>query len=121
MATEAQLRKIARDANEKLAAIEDQRKLAENLKLVGRHFKYRNSYSCPRKPSDYWWLYTKVIGADARGLRCFEFQIDRYGKIEIEPQKHGHHMAGHVEIDESEFRQAWGRLLHRVDHMPLSA
>lgn len=27
-------------------------------KLVGKCYRYRNSYSCPQTEADYWWLYS---------------------------------------------------------------
>jgi hypothetical protein len=32
--------------------------LPELQKLVGKCFRYQNSYSCPKTPKDYWWMYS---------------------------------------------------------------
>lgn len=54
------------------------------MRLVGKCFKYRNSYSCPEKPSDYWWLYRHVIGVTTdSNLMVHQFQTDTYGELTV--------------------------------------
>lgn len=50
--------------------------------MVGRRFKYRNSYGGERKD---WWLYSKVIGYDQRNqmLIICSYQRTSLPKIEI--------------------------------------
>jgi hypothetical protein len=70
---------------DQLDAIDTQERLAMHRSLVGKCFRYRNSYSCPKDESDRWWLYQRIIEIDRRGwLRVFMFQRDRDGKLEIE-------------------------------------
>lgn len=53
---------------------------------VGMCLRTRNNYSCPEKPSDYWWLYVKVLRADEHGaLRCLRFEVDKDGAVRVEP------------------------------------
>lgn len=83
--TKAKLQRQASRAHEKLRAIEEAERKAVSLKLVGRCFRFRNSYSCPSEPSDYWWLYAVVTGVGAFGhANAFMFQTDKHGKITID-------------------------------------
>jgi hypothetical protein len=44
----------------------------------------RNNYSCPEKPSDYWWLYTRVVSANKNGnLKTLRFEVDKDGAVHI--------------------------------------
>jgi len=97
----------------RLRGIETQER---NRSLVGRCFKYRNSYSCPEKPSDYWWMYTKVMKLKGANIICWQFQTDRDGKIEIEfARSYYNHMVGdQVEISESEFNKAWRSIQKKI-------
>lgn len=53
--------------------------------LAGKCFRYRNSYSCPEKPSDYWYIYRRVVGHTDYSVTTFDVQRDSYGLIKIEP------------------------------------
>ncbi len=59
-------------------------------KLVGKCYAYRkNSYSCPKNPSDYWDVFKKIleyVDTKERGFHFIfeEFQIDSNGKISFE-------------------------------------
>lgn len=87
--------------------------------LVGSYWKYRNSYSGPTKPEDYWWLYCRVdkLQENERFLETTEFQIDSDGKIEIK----GSHiynadcfLNGYKSIDKEEFEDAFFKLIKKV-------
>lgn len=63
----------------------DEREIAPKRRaLVGRCFRYRNCYSCPDKPSDYWWLWLRIVGVDGGCVLCVQTERDKYGKITIE-------------------------------------
>lgn len=49
-------------------------------KLVGKCFKYHNSYSVDEK----WWLYLKVVGCDGHKLIVEKFQTTSRGNSMIE-------------------------------------
>lgn len=104
----ARLSKIIHDA-------EDRRIEEENQKLLGRFFKYSNSYSCPEGPQDRWWLYAHVIGATGGTVEMERFQTDKYGKIEVEPRYTGFgFLSGYEEITEAEYRKALAKVKERV-------
>jgi hypothetical protein len=99
-----------------LNAIKDAEADALNGKLVGRCFSARNNYSCPEGPKDYWFLYTRVLRAEEGSLRVFQFQIDKDGRIEIEPDRFA--MASTIErqneTSQKAFDAAWAKCLASV-------
>jgi hypothetical protein len=125
MDKETELRNTLKRVRRELSAIEDKRACAENVKLIGQCFKYRNNYSCPEKSSDYWWLYCCVLSADEYGLRLFEFQTDKHGRIEIRPEGHAvnaHSMqSGYVPISEAEYCKAWAQTLKKIQNLSAAA
>lgn len=59
----------------------------------GKYFKYRNNYSNPQKPSDYWFVYTKCITViDAKFFFVSRFETDKDGQIEIKHERTGSHL-----------------------------
>jgi hypothetical protein len=108
----------ARKANARLNAIRDAERLEENKGLLGKTFKYRNSHSCPEKPSDYWWHYTKVQAVDDAGmLTLFQFDTDKYGTIAIGVREHAYNvLGGSIRIPASEFNKAWRALQKKIEN-----
>jgi hypothetical protein len=89
---------------------------AENQAVVGKCFKYRNSYSCHEKPSDYFWLYLKVVKAAGGRLETFTFQTDNRGRFEVETRSNLYHInEGYREISGKEFQSAWDKLMSRLE------
>lgn len=80
--------KAEQDSRRKqIIAIEERQERERASKLIGLCFRYRNCYSCPSAPSDYWWLYVRVLSVSRDGrMQVFRFQIDKDGKLEIEPR-----------------------------------
>lgn len=95
----------------------DERELAPKRRaLVGKCFRYRNNYSCPVKPTDYWWLWTRITGLDGASLMCLQVQCDKYGKIIIEtcsiPSFNGTmREAGYQPVTRQQFKRACAGLL----------
>lgn len=110
-----ELTKIAHDAQEKLRRIEFADRAKRNGPLVGKTFKYRNCYSCPEKPSDYWWMYAKVTRMGDDGLLYLTtFQTDKYGNMEVRFEHLGYHMQGYHPVPASEFNRAWKTFQKRI-------
>ena len=99
-----------------LADLRDAETQRESEALVGRCFKYRNCYSCPKEASDYWWLYIKVTHVGEYWPVTFEFQTDKDGMIQIKTDQTRVRVenGGYVEIKPSEFNAAWGKLQKRI-------
>ena len=90
--------------------------------LVGTYWKYRNSYSCPQSDKDYWWMFAKVIRIIDSGSICLlKAQIDSEDRMSVKeetwpystnPEKP---LSGWIEIDESEFMDAWDAIEQRLE------
>lgn len=108
MADVEELRLAAKLANERYHKAEAAIKAVENKKLVGKCFRYRNCYSCPEKPSDYWWLYMRVTKADGYWLYAQQFQVDKNGACSFDPKRMLHNVDGNYEpITKAAYDKAW--------------
>lgn len=112
--TEAQLRKIAAQARDELLEIEERRRAKELRAHVGKCFRYRNSYSCPSEPSDYWYVYRKALFLDGAALSCLEFEKDKYGEWKIHNNTVHSGMFGWQEISAKEFKKAWDECVAEI-------
>ena len=111
-----QLEKIAHDAQEKLSRIRSDKYKSENGSKVGKTFRTRNSYSCPEKPSDYWWLYAKVTRMDNAGmLHATTFQTDKYGVVSVNFDQCVHHAQYYDPCPAADFKTAWKALLKKLN------
>jgi hypothetical protein len=100
--------------------IESQETEDRNRALIGKCFKYRTSYSLPKQPEDYWWMYLKILGVDGTSLRIWRFDTDKYGKIQIEPDSRLAHQClsiGYHEIPPAEFNAAWQATMERLEKL----
>jgi hypothetical protein len=62
----AELKKKEFELQEKKDKIEDRRDRAISRKLIGKCFKYQNSWG----GEDKWWLYSKVVGTSTDNRLC---------------------------------------------------
>jgi hypothetical protein len=76
-------------------------------KLVGKYFKFRNSYSCPEGEKDKWWLYTAIIGVKDGCCVAIDFQTDKNGDVSIAKAYHApqffENLEGYVPITKEEY------------------
>jgi hypothetical protein len=107
---EAELAPIRAELNK----LRDAEILAKSKALVGKCFKYRNCYSCPKGPSDYWWLYVKVIGVGDYWPIALEFQTDKDGRSEVKRNECFSCHEGHREISAKEFNAAWRKFKNEI-------
>ena len=116
MANLIEMREQRRALDDKIWHLEKAAKRAEHQKLVGKTFRYRNNYSCPEKKSDYWWLYTKVVGVDRYGdLITNSFQTDRYGATSFEPGKRLTVLTqGYQPVSAAQYRRAFDAAIKAV-------
>lgn len=112
------LQATARKANRGISALESKRRYADNIGRLGKHFKYRNNYSYPEKPSDYWPIYARVTAVDKDGyITSLQFQTDKYGNIDIKVNDRGYHMGngdGWSEVSASEYGRALKALKAKI-------
>lgn len=92
---------------------EEQRR--EHAKLVGRCFKYRNTYGGSH--DKWWWLYAKVTGVTLRGeLEGIQFQDDGEGRLTVET-KHLSLVTLQVPIDHDEWAVAFAEFICRIQDL----
>lgn len=115
MTSKTALQAQIRDLQRELSVILDAERDAENASFSGKHYRVRNNYSCPSKPSDYWWMYVGVI--DTRdGIFAMTFQTDSRGEVRIE--KRAFYMPvtlnSYQQITKREFESEFRKMLARV-------
>lgn len=117
--TTESLRETADAIRREVMAREEREKTEANRATIGKCFKYRNCYSCPEKPSDYWWLYARVERLDDGGNPIgWSFQKDKDGVMQIAHLQRVHQMfGGWVEITTHEFYVAYAALLSKLKAM----
>lgn len=77
-----ELRALQIEVRELQAEVEAKEKYPKLKKLIGTHWKYINSYSCPSNPSDYWPIYRKVLRVKKScELLVSSLEVDSYGEI----------------------------------------
>jgi hypothetical protein len=108
----AKLEKIRRKAQEELWKIEQAETDAKNKKMIGRHFRYDNSYGSSTR----WWLYSKVISLKDGNIITLEFQTTSAGEIKINPSReHYRNMhSGFDLITKREFEAEWAKVQQAV-------
>ena len=112
------LKENARRLANAIGDIEDADRRKANAKKVGKFYKTRNNYSVPKKASDYWWQYERVIRMDETGfLYTLCFQTDCHGKVFIEPERYAYHMQYGTPISAREFGKAWDALVKSISDM----
>jgi hypothetical protein len=86
--------------------IDNAAKAKENAALLGKSFKYHNSYGDGEK----WWFYITVTSVTSDGsLKAFSFQTDCHGKIEIRRDTY-FLQHSHIPITRREFMREWKKL-----------
>ena len=94
--------------------LKDQINLEENKVLLGKCFKYRNSYGSGEK----WWLYRKVVSVGDWDVTVISAQDCNNGTIEIIKETHsasGYKIGGyHTEISLEEFNKNFEDILKKI-------
>jgi len=103
MKTEQELQAELTKIRGQLNKIEDKRRKEANSPLLGKCFKYSNSYGGDKR----WWLYLKITKA-GYWLEGWSFQRPTDGRMEVKVEKCMMSiLGGYVEISQSEFDRAW--------------
>jgi len=120
-----QLKLISEKENQELI----EKHYPEFKKLEGKCFKNRNNYSCPEKPSDYWWLYTKITeikpedlyDTGGNGVAChykgYSFQTDKDGNVSTQKIDYGYVHSLQKEISEKEFDKAFENMISALNEL----
>lgn len=113
MRTKEEVQKDMEPLRAELEAIDAAERKTAHKALLGRCYRYRNSYGGGH-PS--WWLYAKVIGADGYRPQCFTFELTILNKVEVN-FKNGHHVHpgnGWQEIPARVFAAEWRKVQSRI-------
>lgn len=103
--------KQAEPINKELSEIKDKRARKDWEKMVGKCFKFRNSFGSGEK----WWLYEKIVGFNEDGLITLIAQKDSHDHIEIEKRtSYGYHHSGDIKISKEEFDREFQKLLSEI-------
>ena len=85
--------------------LSDLKTISDNRSLLGKCFRFRNCYSCPEGPGDYWFLYSRVDHLDEGGSPCgISVQKDMDGRITIQANDRVY-ITGAEEITASKFNK----------------
>lgn len=90
---------------------------AENLPLLGKCFKYRNSYGSGSKG---WWLYKKVISVNGNELKAFQFESMADGRLQC-CSDFSYGVEGYTEIPRAEYDKAWEKFLQGIADAKIKA
>lgn len=122
MKTLTDLRAESDSLRKKICQLEEMELAPKRKALLGKCFKYRNCYSLPEKPSDYWFLYLRVMAISGSTAICQKFQIDKDGKLELDLRHRKFHPEGlitdgsnYIPISEAEFLRAKRRIKRLVN------
>ena len=96
---------------EELEQIEKQKKIKSNLKLIGKCYKFHNSFG-----GEKWWLYIQIVGLNKDGdLFAHKFQKDCYGDITIEADsKYSEPDNEYIPISKEEYKKATELILQEI-------
>lgn len=94
----------------------------KRLALVGKCFKYRNNYSCPDKPSDYWWMWVMVVGESEIGWPItVQTERDKYGRVFVKRDEvgwsDGTPGGGYIPVTRREYDRAVAAILRHATKM----
>ena len=112
------LKSEARKIANKIGDIEDEATRKTNGQKVGKFFRTRNCFSCPEKPSDYWWVYCHVTRMGQHGwLYTNQFEVDKHGSVHARFDYCAMHLASSdwQPISEATYQKAWERLVKKAN------
>lgn len=105
-----------RNLKHKIKEHEDNKEIPDLKKeYENKFFKTRTNYSCPEKPSDYWFIYQRVNKITSVSYcEITSFSIDKNGVILIEKDKYYFISMLHQEITEKEFYNKFDKLIDKI-------
>lgn len=104
MKTKQELQQQLNIIRDQLYEIEMEERAIQANALLGKCFRYKNSYSCPQKESDYWYEYfraDRVVDGNIQGLQFSQDSVGTFRLIEKETKPY--HIAGWEKITKAEF------------------
>lgn len=111
------LKKLAEEFRNRLYEVEGKIRILEDApvakSLVGKCFKYRNSFGGPKG----WWLYRRVVKVSrSTELVVESFQEDAHGKMEFDFDVHGyvHQFRSATQIPVREYLKAQKDFINKL-------
>ena len=101
------------EARRELHDIEEKEATEKNLPLVGKCFKFRNSYGSGER----WWLYSRVVGVAGSYFKYLVFQECSLGKATVEIREYGYDNMQQIEITRKEFDKQLRLLLDKLEEL----
>ena len=104
------LRKQMHNIRKEVDKLEEAEWKREHDALVGRYFKYHNSFGS----GDKWWLYMSVTAIQGHSIKGFQFERASNGEFRVKPDdiRFSFSLAeGWIEIDLAEYKEAWNELI----------
>jgi hypothetical protein len=118
---ERQLQKLQKEVWKE----KDAEQTAKAKKLVGKCFKFRNCYSCPKGDKDKWWLYTRIVGVKDGCCVQIQHEIDKDENVSIRRQlcstRSFDSGDGYIPITLEEYAEAFKYTTRRGDFMEREA
>ena len=95
---------------EELNPLEVKERQEKNASVVGRYFKYHNSYGS----GEDWWKYLKIVSEGEYWPIGIAFQHTSRDSVEIETDKTVTSIGGWEEISQAEYENAWQGLMKQI-------
>lgn len=111
----------------KLKQEEERNKIAKELipkfekEWVGRCFKFKNCYSCPKSSKDYWFIYARIEKIEGinfyneeipePNFYILSFENDKQGRVTFEYDKYHLRMQDWKEITTEEFDKQFNKTI----------
>ena len=113
----AQAKKLVKEYEEKIEQTKLDDLFEKNRKLVGKKFKFLNSYGSDHEK---WWLWTEIIGVAKDNITTISYQDSN---LRVEVQRMDHLVSswqepglgeGYLEATESEFTKGRDQVLKKL-------
>lgn len=111
-----ELKKQFDEARYELDRIERAERRKQHKALVGKCYKYRNSYGSDRPK---WWLYAKVVKVGDYWPEAITFQRTSLDIFEVSDNKTFTASGSYEEISRQEFARAWREFLRALELLKL--
>lgn len=103
---------------DEIQVIETELRRAENEKLVGNCYKYRNSYG---NGDPGWWLFLKIKSlSDCGELIVDSFQVCSYGKFEFTSEQLRFNTENYISITSAEYNKELKKFLAKLQKVALT-
>ena len=114
MKREQELREEIIKLRRELDEIEQAEAEKKNCHLVGKCYRYKNSYG----GGSWWWRYRRVTTVNGNDILCFVFE-KKPNAFEVRVDDWLGALRNNQEISEDEFRQAWREFLVELNGIGL--